>query len=366
MPVRSLAIVHLTPPHGNTGGQRMNRLMYDLLGRHFDLREFVFARGSAVLSSIYYPLYPLARPLAEGLRARYDVVFGEWCGFFPVASDITYIAPPTPPPGPPVPLRRLMGVGPRPAPGFWPPPLEWLYFNPWVRPLLERAALDALDRTGTLVATGRYIQAQVRSDLGRESRVIYPAITAPELDRLVHLRTHPRSPRVLVISRIVPAKHLEDVLAIANGVPEVPFAVVGYVPAQGASYLEQLRKQNSAGNVEFYPNLSEEAKYDLIARSRVILNPSQNDTLVISLLEAMAAGLAPVAHGSGGPLEYLEPPQTYRTVEEGVDAVRAALASGVTPPGSETAERARAILDPARLEREIVQAVEDAYRDRRR
>ncbi|HTS33398.1 MAG TPA: glycosyltransferase [Thermoplasmata archaeon] len=365
MPARSLAIVHLTPPHGNTGGHRQTRLVYDLLRRHFDVREYPFALGNAKLSAVYYPLYPLARPLADGLRERFDVVFGEWCGYFPVASDLVYIVPSTPPPGPPVSLRRLVGIGPRPAAGFWPPPLEWLYFNPLVRPLVNRAALDALDRTGTLAAGGGQLREQIRAEFGRDARVIYPGVPQDKLEALVHLRSGPHDPRVLVISRIVPEKHLEDVVAIANELPRVPFAVVGYLGAHGPSYLEQLRKLNRATNVEFYPNLDEEAKRTLLGRSRVLLNPSQNDTFPIGLLEGMVAGLAPVAHASGGPLEYLEPAQMYLGPEEGVRAVQAALEEGEAAR-LRVAERAREMIDPARLEREFVDAVQDAYVARRR
>jgi glycosyltransferase involved in cell wall biosynthesis len=365
MAVRTLAIVHATPPRGNTGGHRMNRLLYDRLARHFDVHEYAFARGTPQLSAVYYPFYPLARPLAEGLMARCDVVLTEWSGYFPTPGDLVYIAPPTPPAGHATPLRRLLGLGPRPAPGFWPPPLEWLYYNPIVRPLFDRAALDALDRTGTLVATGRTIQRQIREEFGRESRVVYPAIPAEALDALVALRPHPRSRRVLVISRIVPEKNLEDVLEIARRLPDVPFEIVGYIPAHGRAYLDRLRRTCSA-NVRFFPNLEEGAKRDLLARSRVFLNPSQNDTLVIALLEAMAAGLEPVAHGSGGPLEYLDPTQTYRTLDEGVAVVRSALDTPPSPRDSGSAERAYDLLDPDRMEREMVESVEAAHRGRRR
>ncbi|MCI4365740.1 MAG: glycosyltransferase, partial [Thermoplasmata archaeon] len=316
MGVRSLAIVHVTPSRGNTGAHRMNRLMYDLLGRHFNVKEYAFARGGTKQSALYYPFYPLARPLAEGLMRRNDVVFTEWSGYFPVPGDLTYMGPPTPPEGRTVPLRQLMGVGPRPARGFWPPPFEWLYYNPIVRPLFDRAAMNALDRIGTILATGRTTQRQILEDFGRESRVVYPAIPAPELAALVAMRSRPRSRRVLVISRIVPVKHLEDVLAIADRLPEVSFTVIGYLPAHGRAYLEQLRRRNRAGNVKFLPNLDEASKREYLSRSKVVVNPSRNDTLVIALLEAMAAGLAPVAHASGGPLEYLEPHQLYRTIDE--------------------------------------------------
>ena len=366
MPELSLAIVHATPARGNTGGHRMNRLMYDLLARHFPTREYAFAGGSPTLSAVYYPFYPLARPLAEGLMDRYDVVFSEWCGCFPVPGDLTYIAPPTPPPGPPTPLRQLMGVGPHPVRGVWPPPLEWMYFNPLVRPLLDAAALDALDRIRTIVATGATIQAQIRAEFGRESRVIYPAIPADELAQLVALRSRPRERRVLVVSRLVPTKHLEDVVEIANRMPDVPFALVGYVPSHGRAYVDELRRAARAQNVQVLPNLDEQSKRDLLARSQVFLNPSRNDTLVIALLEAMAAGLAPVAHASGGPLEYLAPEQTYRTLDEGVTAVRAALEPPAGSARADGAERAREMLDPVRLERQIVEAVHDAYAARRR
>jgi glycosyltransferase involved in cell wall biosynthesis len=344
----------------------MNRLMYDRLARHFDVREYAFARGTPQLSALYYPFYPLARPLAEGLMTRHDVVMTEWSGYFPAPGDLTYIAPPTPPAGRVMPLRRLMGIGPRPAPGFWPPPLEWMYYNPIVRSLFDGAALEALGRIGTIVATGRTIQQQILAEFGRESRVVYPAIPSEELDALTALRSHPRSRRVLVISRLVPEKNLEDVLAIAGQLPDVPFAIVGFIPAHGTAYLERLLRASSGGNVQFFPNLDETSKRDLLARSRVFLNPSQNDTLVIALLEAMAAGLAPVAHASGGPLEYLEGHQLYRTVDEGVAAVRSALDAPESREDSGTAERARGLLDPTRMEREIVQAVDDAFRVRRR
>ncbi|MCI4366011.1 MAG: glycosyltransferase, partial [Thermoplasmata archaeon] len=166
--------------------------------------------------------------------------------------------------------------------------------------------------------------------------------------------------------RIVPVKHLEDVSAIADRLPEVPFTVIGYLPAHGRGYLEQLRRGNRAGNVKFLPNLDEASKREYLSRSKVVVNPSRNDTLVIALLEAMAAGLAPVAHASGGPLEYLEPHQLYRTIDEAVTAVQLALDVPAGPSDLASAERARELLDPARLERELVPAVEHAFVARRR
>ena len=123
--------------------------------------------------------------------------------------------------------------------------------------------------------------------------MIYPAIPADGLAQLVAMRSRTRERRVMVVSRIVPEKHLEDVVEIANRIPDVPFALVGYVPSQGSTYLGELRRASRAGNVRFFPNLNDAAKWELVARSRVFLNPSQNDTLVMALLEAMAAGLAP-------------------------------------------------------------------------
>lgn len=365
MGVRTVGIVHDIPTPGNTGGHTLFHRLRSVLYRHFEVTERSFARGGPRASAVYYPFFPLARPVGAGLRARNDVVVTNLSGVFPVPGDFFYVQPAASPTLPPTSLLARLGFGRPPPPGLWPTPMNWLWYGRLVRPLLDAAGHDALDRTGTLVAVSGHIQRTISRELRREALVVLPSLGQDPFDALPRLAQNPRQPEVCAISRIDPNKYLEETVEVANRMSDVPFHIIGRLPTDGGAYLRRLERANAAGNVRFHPNCPEPEKRAIVGRSAAILQTSRDEPFGASIVEGALAGAVPVVHDSGGTPDLVDRENVYRTVDEAVEKLRLAIDSRSRVPDS-LRDRLLAVADPARFEREIVAAVDVAYQQRRR
>jgi glycosyltransferase involved in cell wall biosynthesis len=154
-------------------------------------------------------------------------------------------------------------------------------------------------------------------------------------------------------------------VAIANELPKVEFVLAGQTGARSEDYIRKLTAANVAGNLAVRTSIDDLTKTQLLESSSVFLNTSVNETFGLTLLEAVLAGAYPIAHASGGPLEYLPAQHLFRTPEEAVHLIGNAIERELDVP-ADLVERARQIADPDRFERDIRAATEHAFLARRR
>ena len=93
-------------------------------------------------------------------------------------------------------------------------------------------------------------------------------------------------------------------------------------------YLDKLQK-SAPKNVCFHVNATIEDKINVLMKSKVMLHSFLGEHFGIAFVEAMSAGVIPVAHDSGAAKfdEIVPKKFRYSNIEEAVDSVKDALSS---------------------------------------
>jgi glycosyltransferase involved in cell wall biosynthesis len=169
--------------------------------------------------------------------------------------------------------------------------------------LLQPRLVCRLNKDG-LIANSHFTNRLIQEQLGLPSYVVHPPATVEEFSPL----SQKRADRIGVVSsgRFSPEKNFEFVLALAGRMPETPFVIAGTLSgALSRSYHQRLlRRKESLGlrNVEIIAGSFEKLR-EIYASSSVFLNTTEYESYGISIVEAMASGLVPIVHRSGGPWE---------------------------------------------------------------
>jgi glycosyltransferase involved in cell wall biosynthesis len=137
--------------------------------------------------------------------------------------------------------------------------------------------------------------------LNIEALVLYPPVS---IEKYLTLSKHgDRENIVVTISRIERMKNLDIITDIAKEVKEARFVILG--SKQSNSYythlMRRLRMLNLENRVKILINASEELKMEILKKAKIYLHPTKYEHFGIAVVEAMAAGLIPVVHKSGGP-----------------------------------------------------------------
>jgi glycosyltransferase involved in cell wall biosynthesis len=152
-----------------------------------------------------------------------------------------------------------------------------------------------------ILTNSRFSASMMSRFLGVNGLVVYPPVNVEEY--LPLSRNRDRDNIILVIGRIEPAKNIALVPFIAEKVKNGRFVIIGSIGSY--SYYKHLVKLIKSLRVEdrvrILPNASEWQKIELLRRAKVYLHPMKYEHFGISVVEAMAAGLVPVVHKSGGP-----------------------------------------------------------------
>jgi len=159
---------------------------------------------------------------------------------------------------------------------------------------------------GTVLTNSKFSQKAIRKYLGRNAEVLYPPVDVERFMTVAGGRK--REPLVVSCGRYSPDKNYELVLEVAARVGERGrFAIVGMTSGKLSNqYYERISKmktQMQLSNVELHRGISFGDLLDIYARAKVFLHAMKNEHFGIAVVEAMAAGLVPVVHRSGGPWE---------------------------------------------------------------
>jgi len=197
-------------------------------------------------------------------------------------------------------------------------PLELL-----LKPLLS--SFRSLEHQPLILTNSKFSAFMIRKFLGTNSLVLYPPI---EFEKYLPLsQNRERKNLVITLSRIEPLKNLEMVLDIAKEVKTAKFVIAGTV--HSIEYYSTLkRKINAFGleeRVKILPNIKEEVKMALLKISKIYLHPMKYEHFGIAIVEAMASGLIPVVHKSGGAwmdiVEYGKYGFGFKSIEEAIENI---------------------------------------------
>jgi glycosyltransferase involved in cell wall biosynthesis len=226
-------------------------------------------------------------------RRKYDVVVATKQILVPIFVDVLYMH------------------FPDFVPGF-----EYLYYPDrymyntslriYSRPaaLLSRLLISLfknMEYKPTILTNSRFSASVISRFLGVNGLVVYPPVNVEEY--LPLSRNKDRDNTVLVIGRIEPAKNIASVPLIAEKVKNGRFVIIGSIGSY--SYYKHLvgliKSLKVEDRVRILPNASEWQKIELLRKAKVYLHPMKYEHFGISIVEAMASGLVPVVHRSGGP-----------------------------------------------------------------
>ena len=164
---------------------------------------------------------------------------------------------------------------------------------------LRRWDARSAARVNHFVAISAHIADRIQRSYGRESSVIYPPVDIGRFDASTR-----RSPVYVTVSRLVPYKRIDLIVAGFRDLPGHQLVVIGEGP-------ERSRIEELAGpNVQLVGQATNEERDRWLATARAFIFAADED-FGIAPVEAQAHGMPVIALGRGGVLE------TIRGLDDG-------------------------------------------------
>jgi len=153
---------------------------------------------------------------------------------------------------------------------------------------------------------GPYVRDAARKWIGRESLVIFPPT---DVERYLYEENiQDRENIVVSCGRFALEKNQRLIPIIASKVPEAKFCIIGTIPTStrktSLAIVQQIKediKRFNLKNVEILENLPFTEQLELYKRAKIFLHTMIGEHFGMAVVEAMASGLVPVVHKSGGP-----------------------------------------------------------------
>lgn len=157
------------------------------------------------------------------------------------------------------------------------------------------------------LSNSRYVEQLLWKNLGIKSIVLHPPVESKKIFKITNfLRKHHnlnlQRNVAVTICRIERGRMLEVIPHLASRIKNIIFIIEGYVTDHIVlRRLHYLVKKYNLSNVVIVENPSRREILEILSRGSVYIHTTPNETFGISIVEAMAAGLIPLVHRSGGP-----------------------------------------------------------------
>jgi glycosyltransferase involved in cell wall biosynthesis len=180
-------------------------------------------------------------------------------------------------------------------------PARWLYGREYLGSSVRQSALQPLlgalrrwdrhaaARADLYIANSREVRARIAHAYGIDAPVVHPPVDT------ARFRPRARGERLLVVSRLLPYKRVDTIVATATRAG-IGLDVVGDGPA-----LPALRRM-AGRTVTFHGQVSDAAVTELMEGCRAFCLPGTED-FGLAPVEAQAAGKPVIAFAAGGALE---------------------------------------------------------------
>lgn len=184
-----------------------------------------------------------------------------------------------------------------------------------------------------LVTNSEYSRAAIRKFLGSDSIVVYPPVRIEEFLAAGNTPTSKRRDIVVSCGRFTPEKRYEFVLEVTEQLPDIEFHIVGASNSPASfryvAKLQRIIRDRRLQNVKLHINYPRRDQLKLYSEAKVYMHSMIGEHFGIAIVEAMAAGLVPIVHASGGAWNDIvyrgRYGYGYKTLDEAVRAIENAL-----------------------------------------
>ncbi|ARM76597.1 glycosyltransferase [Acidianus manzaensis] len=133
---------------------------------------------------------------------------------------------------------------------------------------------------------------------GYSYTVLYPPVN---VEKFINIKSKERNPKLVVsVSRISPEKNLENLFYVAKKLKDYEFILLGSSGRSKKYYEYVIKEAENLGNVRVISDFSDDILLKYFSEAKVYFHPKVNEHFGISVVEAIASGLVPVVHKSGG------------------------------------------------------------------
>jgi len=256
--------------------------------------------------------------LASKLRKRCDIVLNTHGDVLPIEADIVYMHYPT-----------FALLKENPVNVKYSSSLFWrAYFIPYegIQRFLVKRFLKSL-----ILTNSKFSKKAIKKYTGKDATIVYPPVDVETFAYAA--KSDAREDLVISCGRYSPEKNYEFILEVAERLKDKPirFIIVGAssgkISKEYYEKLERIRRAKRLKNVELLRDLDFSKLLALYGKAKIYLHAMRYEHFGISIVEAMAAGLVPIVHRSGGPWEDILKAQqgthgfSYSTADEAAQTI---------------------------------------------
>ena len=227
---------------------------------------------------------------AYRLRKRCQLVINTHGDVLPVPCDVTYMH---------YPVFALLEEKPEVYVKYRSSLFWRFYFAPYQ--LTQARLLRRYLRCSLILTNSTYSLEAIKRQTGRNAIIVYPPVDLKAFEMPV---SRPREDVVVTCARLTPEKRLHLVPIIASKCPGAKFYIIGSTSKASRDVLKAIKENMAkygADNVEVIPDAPLNEVLAIYRKAKVYLHTMAGEHFGIAVVEAMAAGLVPVVHASGGP-----------------------------------------------------------------
>ena len=199
---------------------------------------------------------------------------------------------------------------------------------------LKDSYLDLM-RNSVVITNSGFSKKAIAEELGIEAQVLSPPVDV-EPFRNRALFSNQREDIVLVLSRIVPYKKIENAVEIAKILKENEMGkgmkIIGnlydddfVIGSYYSQLLQMVKEYNLEDYVSFEINVNFEKIMDVMHHAKIYLHTMSGESFGISTVEAMSAGLIPVVPDVGGHTEFVPQKYQFDTLEKASEIISSAF-----------------------------------------
>lgn len=251
------------------------------------------------------------------LRKRCDIIVNTHGDVLPVEADIIYMH---------YPMFALLKDNP--VSSKYSESIFWrVYFAPYegIQGVIVRKFLG-----GHILTNSNFSRKAIKRYAGKDSIIVYPPV---DIQKFTVISSNSKRENIIVsCGRYSAEKNYEFILEVAEKLGgKAKFVIVGTASGRvSRNYYEKLseiKRKKRLENVKLLRDVPFKKLLGLYGKAKIYLHTMKYEHFGISVVEAMAAGMVPVVHRSGGPWEdILKAKQgvhgfSYLTVDEAAEII---------------------------------------------